>query len=248
MVHLSALPGSPGFGGDFEAVLEQAHWDAQALVNAGFDAIMIENYHDIPFYPDNVPAITVASLSRCLIALRASHPDLPMGINVLRNDALSALSIAHACKAQFIRVNVLTGASVTDQGLIQGRAAELIRTRHAWRAEVSIWADVGVKHASSLGGSDLAQLARDTAYRSYADALIVSGVATGAVASKADLTTIRHAVPDRPLLVGSGVTLDNGDPSAADGFIIGTSIKENAKISEKRARDLMHRVKQSDRS
>ena len=72
----------------------------------------------------------------------------PIGVNVLRNDAIAALSIAHACEANFIRVNVLSGAVVSDQGLIQGRAAELVRLRHAWASPIQILADVGVKHAA----------------------------------------------------------------------------------------------------
>ena len=44
---------------------------------------------------------------------------LPLGINVLRNDAFSALAIAAVTGADFIRVNVLSGVTATDQGLIE---------------------------------------------------------------------------------------------------------------------------------
>ena len=243
MVHLAALPGAPDFKGDMDTVLALAREDAQTLVDAGFNGVMVENYNDVPFFPASVPAVTVAAMSACIIALRSDHPQLPIGVNVLRNDALSALSIAHACGADFIRVNVLTGASVTDQGLIQGRAASLLRTRHAWNSRVAIFADVGVKHAAPLAPIELGQAARDTAYRGRADGLIVSGVATGAATSAADLELVRSAVPDRPLLIGSGVTLDNLDPAAADGFIIGTSIKRGGRVCAQAASALVQRAR-----
>ena len=120
MIHLDALPGAPRFGGDLGQVLENARRDAQALLAGGLDAIMLENYHDTPFFPRQVPSITVATMTRCALAVREVIGALPLGVNVLRNDGTSALSIAEAVGADFIRVNVLTGAAVTDQGLIEG--------------------------------------------------------------------------------------------------------------------------------
>ena len=239
MIHLDPLPGSPGFSGDFQQILANALADASALVDAGFDALMVENYNDVPFYADRVPAVTVASMCRCINAIRIAFPSTPIGVNVLRNDGLSALSIAYSCEAHFIRVNVLSGASVTDQGLIESRAAELLRMRKAWDSKIEILADVGVKHAVPLDLSELGPAARDTAYRGLADALIVSGIATGSPTSELDIETVRRAVPDRPVLVGSGVTLDNFNPSTADGFIIGTAIKEEGRVSNKKARQIV---------
>ena len=57
-----------------------------------------------------------------------------MGINVLRNDAQAAMGIAAASGASFVRVNVLSGAMLTDQGLIEGQAAELLRLRRQLEA------------------------------------------------------------------------------------------------------------------
>ena len=162
MVHLQPLPGAPLYGDDFENVLKHAQQDARVLVTSGFDGLMIENYGDVPFFAERVPAITIAAMARIASHIIAEHPDVKVGINVLRNDAVSALSIAQACDAQFIRVNVLAGTSVTDQGIIQSQAAEVLRMRHAWRSQVAILADVGVKHAAPLGLSDLGQVAQDT--------------------------------------------------------------------------------------
>ena len=67
-----------------------------------------------------------------------------------------------------------------------------------------------------------------------ADGLIVTGKATGASASQDDLELVRNAVPDRPLFVGSGVTVDNAARllNIADGIIVGTSIKHSGRTTE----------------
>ena len=114
MIHLAALPGAPDYNGDFSTVIEQALRDAHTLVHAGFDGLMVENYNDTPFFKDALPPETVAALTRCSLELRNAFPHIPLGVNALRNDALSALSIAHITQADFIRVNVLCGAVVTD--------------------------------------------------------------------------------------------------------------------------------------
>lgn len=230
MVHLDALPGAPEYGGDLEAVARRAAEDAAALAAGGVDAILVENFHDAPFYKDHLPPETIAALTRCALAVRAAAPAVPLGINALRNDGVGALAVAVAVGAAFIRVNVLCGAMVTDQGLIEGCAAELIRRRRALGAAVAILADVGVKHAEPLGGFDLAQVAKDTVLRGRADALVVSGRGTGEPTPRAKIEAVRAAAPGVPVLVGSGATLESVDPAAADGFIVGTALKVGGRV------------------
>jgi membrane complex biogenesis BtpA family protein len=226
MIHLLPLPGSPGFRGSFREVARRAIQDSVVLEKGGTDAAIIENYGDVPFFAERVPPETIAAMTVIARSIR-QRVSLSLGINVLRNDALSALAIALAVGAEFIRVNVLCGAALTDQGLVQGKAAEVLRKRAELDAPVQIWADVMVKHSASLGKYSLGQAAKDTAYRGRADALIVSGSGTGEEASVDDLQIVKTAVPDRPLLVGSGVTNGNVNEFLphVDGFIVGTSLK-----------------------
>lgn len=230
MVHLDPLPGAPDYAGDLETVAQAAAATARTLAAGGVTAIMVENFHDAPFYKDHLPAETVAALTRCALEIRRAAPDVPLGINALRNDGPAALGVAVAVGARFIRVNVLCGAMVTDQGLIEGCAAELIRLRRMLGASVAILADVGVKHAQPLGGFDLAQSAKDTALRGRADALIVSGAGTGAPTPRAKIDSVREAVPGVPLLVGSGATLETVDARAVDGYIVGTALKRDGVV------------------
>ncbi len=226
MVHLGPLPGSPHYHGDFGAVLEAATRDADFLVEAGFDAVIVENFGDSPFFADNVPKITVAAMARVVAAI-SGQIDIPVGVNVLRNDARASLAIAAACGGAFIRVNVLSGTMHTDQGTITGRAAELARMRAASTPHIEVWADVFVKHASPPPGLTIAQSAADTYRRGGADALIVSGTATGAAPDVGQLAEVRAAVPEARLLTGSGASVETIGRilEHADGAIVGTSIK-----------------------
>lgn len=228
MVHLGPLPGSPRYDGRLEETAERGVRDAGSLAHAGFDAVLVENYGDAPFFADDVPKATVAAMTRIVAEVRDSVT-IPVGVNVLRNDALAAVAVAVAAGAAFVRVNVLSGTMFTDQGPIVGRAAEVARLRSSLEADLEVAADIMVKHAVPPAGWSLEQAARDTWERAGADALIVSGSATGAPVNEADLSVVRASAPGAPLLVGSGVTLDSAADllREADGLIVGTAIKHD---------------------
>ncbi len=230
MVHLKALPGSPGFSGNIDAVEAAAIADASTLIAGGVDAILIENFGDVPFQK-TVDAVTIATMTRIVREI-VEMSDVPVGVNVLRNDALSALSIATAASASFIRVNVHIGAMVTDQGLIEGQAAETLRLRESLNSNVAILADVGVKHATPFDEKwSLEQEAKDAWGRGLADALIVSGSGTGAPTNSVDLERVKYAVPDAPLVVGSGVTAETLQGfTNASAWIVGTALKREGHI------------------
>lgn len=247
MLHLRPLPGSPR-GGSVEEALDAARADAEALAGAGVDGLIVENFGDSPFAKDRVPPVTVAAMAVIAREIRREH-NVPLGINVLRNDAEAALSIAHVAAADFIRVNVHVGAVVADQGILEGRARETLLLRRALGASVLVFADIRVKHARPLGGGlgadDLLAEARDAASRGGADALIVSGAATGAAADPEDVRIVSEAIAGTPVLVGSGVTPENVATfwPWADGLIVGTATKENGdpkrRVDPKRAKEIV---------
>ena len=227
MVHLLPLPGSPRFEQSMDHVVEVACSDALALAEAGFPSLLLENYGDAPFYPDSVPPETIAAMTVAAHAVSRAT-GLPLGVNVLRNDPLSALAIASAVRASFIRVNVLTGLMYTDQGPIVGRAAELARQRARLAPEVEVWADVMVKHASPPPGLDADQAAGDTVERGLADALIVTGPGTGLEPDLALAAQILGAIPKGTrIVIGSGADAANLSQltSVADTVIVGSSVK-----------------------
>jgi len=150
VVHLLPLPGSPRWQGNLEQLIEFAVNDADSYERGGANAVCIENFGDVPFTKSSVAPETIAAMAAAGRAIRAKIK-LPLGFNVLRNDARAALALSAACAGNFIRVNVHTGAMLTDQGLIEGDAYETLRYRERVCPGAQILADVHVKHAVTLG-------------------------------------------------------------------------------------------------
>lgn len=228
-IHLQALPGAPLYDGNLPAVYDQALQEAEILKRQGLHGLIIENFRDKPFFPNRVPAETIATLSaiaREIIQL----VDVPVGINVLRNDGESAIAIATAVQAAFVRVNVHMNAIVSEQGIIQGLSHQTLRLRSALQSKVLIFADVGVKHAAPLASRGIGSEAKDAEYRGLADALIVSGELTGVAADLQDVMTVREN-STLPILIGSGATPQNVNQfyDHVDGFIVGSYFKKDSK-------------------
>ena len=232
VVHLKPLPGSPRWRGNLKALVDFAVADARAYQQGGADAVFIENFGDVPFTKAGVAPETIAAMTAAGCAVRAAIR-LPIGFNVLRNDARAALALCSVCGGDFIRVNVHSGAMLTDQGLIEGDAYNTLRYREHLQSKAQIFADVHVKHAVPLGDQTLEDAAHDTAERGLADALIVSGVGTGQAADLEDVEHVRRACPEAKLLLGSGVNPTNVKDYLrfADGVIVGSSLKRNGKLA-----------------
>ena len=249
MLHLLPLPGAPRYAGDRAAIRERLLADADALAGGGVDGLMLENFGDTPFHPGALPAHVIADMTALAGAVRERH-ELPLGINCLRNDALAALAVAHAVGGAFIRVNVLCGARVTDQGVIEGPADRLLRERTRLGATgIRIVADVDVKHSAPLGAPrPLSDEVADLVERGGADAVVVSGSGTGRPTDPDQLDAVRTAAGTAPVLVGSGV--DAASVAAlvgrADGVIVGSALKHGgdarAAVDPERVRELVARI------
>jgi len=227
MVHLPALPGAPGAELSMDEIERRAVNEARTLLDAGFNGCILENFGDTPFHKDHVAPVTVAAMARVVAAVCHAFPDWRVGVNVLRNDARAALSIASVCGARFVRINVHVGATATDQGVVEGQAAETLRLRRALGSAVEIWADVQVKHGQSLAHADIALEAEDAVRRGHADTLVVSGRATGKATDLAELKRVTDLGLGVPVLVGSGAD-ERSAPrylEVADGIIVGTALK-----------------------
>ncbi len=244
VVHLPALPGSPCHQWPMDEIIERALGDARSLKDAGFSAVIVENFGDAPFFRESLEPATISAMALVGDQLRREI-GLPVGVNALRNDAKSALGIAATIGASFVRVNVHTGVMATDQGILEGRAAETLRYRKVLGRRIAILADVHVKHAKPLIEQDIGLAAREVAYRGLADALIVTGDATGSPVDMDELRRVREAVPDRRVFVGSGATAETVSDllSAATGVIVGSSLKQQGDpanpIDADLARDFM---------
>ena len=241
VVHLGPMPGDPlALGQGFADMEKRAHEDAAALIGGGADGFIVENFGSAPFPKgtsgERTPPHQVAAMAILTRKLLREHGPAVVGVNCLRNDVDSALGIAAAAGASFVRVNVHTGAMLTDQGIIQGEAHRTLRYRTSLVTDVQILADVLVKHAAPLAPLDMQEAVREAIQRGLADGVIVTGQATGGPIDSALLKEARGALAhwgDHALLLGSGVTPQNAPDLAplADGAIVGTWLKQNGEVS-----------------
>jgi uncharacterized protein len=231
VVHLLPLPTSARWGGSLGAIIDRAEQEAVALVSGGVDGLIVENFFDAPFPKSRVDPAVVSAMTT-IVSRLMQLVSIPIGINVLRNDSLSAMAIASCTGAAFIRVNVLSGVMATDQGLIEGCAYELLKYRRELGSNVKILADVLVKHAQPLSSSDLTTAVRETIDRGLADAVILSGSVTGSPPSLADLQQAKAAAGSTPIIIGSGADDRNINSlmQYADGAIVSSSLKRQGKI------------------
>lgn len=233
VVHLLPLPTSPRWGGSLKAVIDRAEQEVTALASGGVDGVIVENFFDAPFTKNQVDPAVVSAMT-LIIQRLMNLVTLPIGINVLRNDAHSAMAIATCVRAQFIRVNVLTGVMATDQGLIEGQAHQLLRYRRELGSDVKILADVLVKHARPLGSPNLTTAVCETIERGLADGVILSGWATGSPPPLEDLELASAAAKETPVFIGSGANWENISTlmQAADGVIVSSSLKRRGQIEQ----------------
>lgn len=242
MVHLLALPGSPGFPRlvrelsascpahrhptrhAITAMLDRARKDAETLLENGCDALLVENMHDLPYLRGAVTPETVAAMTLGCEAVAAF--DAPFGVQVLAGANLEALGVALATGATFIRAEAFAYAHVADEGWLDASAGPLLRRRADLGADIAVWADIKKKHSAHAVTADvpLADYAHGAAFCG-ADAVIVTGTTTGAETSLDDVDAARHS--HLPVLVGSGLTEDNiaRYVGRAQGLIVGSSIK-----------------------
>ena len=233
VVHLKALPGSPSYENNLSEIYKSALEDSTALQNGGVDSIIIENFGDIPFTKDSISKLTLAHFTNIAKELSDSL-NIDIGINVLRNDGESALSIADSINANFVRINILSGTMYTDQGIIEGKANKLIKLKNSLSNNIEIYADVFVKHAVPPIGYTIENQTEELLLRAGADKIIITGDGTGKEINFEQLEKLRGIVPKGQLAIGSGVNESNIEnyKNIADILIIGTGFKVDQNIAK----------------
>lgn len=228
VVHLQALPGTPQSKLDIAAITSLAVAEAREYEAAGFHGVMIENTHDRPYLKAAVGPEITAAMAVIGAEIRRAVA-LPLGVQVLAGANTSALAVALACDASFVRVEGYVFAHVADEGLIEASAGALLRYRRAIGADsVRVFADVKKKHSAHAITSDIdiAETAKAAEFF-LVDGVIVTGIATGEPAEPDEVNSVARAV-NVPTIVGSGVTTENlRDYANADALIVGSSIKQD---------------------
>ncbi len=251
MVHVGALPGTPGSSHGIERLVSQAVTEARQIEQAGFDAIIVENMHDAPYvHGDELGPEVVASMTRVAHAVRQSV-GIPVGVQILSGGNTRAIATAQASGCAFIRCENFVFAHVADEGLLaKAEAGGLLRYRRSIGAEsIMVFCDIKKKHASHAitGDVDLAETARAGEFFG-ADGFVVTGISTGQGASLDDVRAVREAT-DLPVIVGSGVTPGSaGDLSEhADALIVGSFIKHGGSwknpVDPRRAAEMVNALR-----
>ncbi|UCH26283.1 MAG: BtpA/SgcQ family protein [Trueperaceae bacterium] len=247
VVHLRALPGSPQYrGNSLEEIYGLAVEEAGRYARGGVHGLIVENHGDIPFSkPEDLGPETAAVMAVAADRIK-QQVDLPIGINVLANGAITALAVAQAGRGRFVRINQWANAYVANEGIIEGPAARAARYRSFLHAhDIKVFADVHVKHGSHAIVADrsITELTRDAEFFD-ADVVIATGQRTGDSTKLDELRTIKKST-QLPVLVGSGVTEENVAEllTLADGVIVASSLKQEGvwwtPVSEDKVRSFM---------
>ena len=250
MVHTNASPGAPHYKGNINDIVNKAVEEAILLENNGFDAILIENMHDRPYLKRKVGPEVVALMTRVAIEIKRKV-NIPLGIQILAGANSDALAVAKVAGLQFIRAEGMVFGHLADEGIMESDAGELLRYRKSIDAEhVAIFSDVQKKHSSHAISQDIDITTWIEATEFFlSDGVIVTGSSTG---KSVDLEQLKVAYTHSklPLWIGSGVSIDNIEAlwQYADGFIVGSSIKEDGvwsnRMSKERLKLLGRKIKE----
>ncbi len=254
MVHVDALPGTPAHSKPIQSIIGTAIEEATKLQNAGVNAILIENMHDVPYLKKNVGSEIVACMTSVAIELRKII-QLPIGIQILAGANKEALAVALASGLDFIRAEGFVFAHVADEGYMESCAGELLRYRKMIGAEhIQIFTDVQKKHSSHAITADISIKEHvETASYFRSDGIIITGSSTGKAALIDDVKTA-YQNTSLPIIIGSGITISNIENywDFADAFIVGSEFKFEGKwensISEEQIKLFMGKVNELRRS
>ncbi|KAI1293723.1 hypothetical protein HDE_06629 [Halotydeus destructor] len=228
MVHARALPGTPNSTHSVQELVDIACSEAQVYKDFEVDGILVENMHDVPYVLNSKPEVT-AVMTRICLEVKKILPEKPVGVQVLACQNKEALAVAMAAGLQFVRVENFVFGHLADEGFVQACAGDLMRyRRHIGCENVHVWTDIKKKHSSHSITADLTlKDFGDGAKNFLSDGLIVTGPST---AQPVDVNDIQLAkqVTDIPIILGSGVTVDNlTQYSDVEAVIVGSHFKED---------------------
>lgn len=231
VVHLPPLPGAPLYDGmSVKDIAGIGKKKAKLLVDNGVDGLIIENFGDKEFLK-TVPPEVVAAMTFAAKEIRDAV-EVPIGMCVLQADLIAALAISKAVDAEFIRAGYYTEVAINDLGFMEGCAGEVLRYRKSLDLDTKIFVDVHVKHSYPLMLRPIEESAEDAVERGLADAITITGRKTGGETDIKDIVRVREALKDVPLIVGSGVSIDNVEQylDYVNAIIIATSFNVDGKV------------------
>jgi membrane complex biogenesis BtpA family protein len=232
MIAVLPLPGSPLYAGDNDRILKQAVLDLEHYQEAGVDALVLENSHDLPYIKPPLPAEAMQLMTQVAREVRKRFQG-PIGLQLLEAANEAALEIACESDLDFLRMEGYVFAHIGGAGLIEGCAGKLLRRRKVLKCEhIRLFCDVKKKHCSHALTADL-DITDEVKQAEFflTDGVIVTGART---TEPPEISVLRRVkkVAHTPVLIGSGMDPDNIAKffSLADGFIVGSTFREKGRF------------------
>jgi len=236
MIHLPPLLSIRGFSG-MEDAIAKALADLAALQKAGFDAVLVENDNDKP-HTEFANSAQVASFT-AIAAEVCKKATIPVGVQMMLNDWKASFEIAKVVGAAFTRLDVFVDHITCEWCEINPNPAKIMAYKNKIYPQLLLLADIQVKYKTMVKPRPLTASAK-LAIQHGADALVITGAATGVETPIEKLQEVREKYPQFPLIIGAGVGISNAKEqlAVANGAIVGTSIKTRGKIDAKKAKTL----------
>ncbi|XP_005089900.1 uncharacterized protein F13E9.13, mitochondrial [Aplysia californica] len=245
----SDFQGSPRSSHSVQEIVDIACKEALLYRNAGVEGLIVENMHDVPYlHTSQVGPEVTSVMSVVCHEVKRIFSHAPVGVQVLAGANTQAMAVAKAAGLQFIRAEGFVFSHVADEGLMNACAGEVMRYRKSIGADdVAVYTDIKKKHCAHSITSDVDIVSIAQAAEFFiSDGVVVTGGSTGQAASVAEVKAVLGGV-NIPVLVGSGVTIDNFHQyRQAHAVIVGSHFKrmgnwENP-IDEARLQAFMEKV------
>lgn len=232
-----------------ERSLAEINEDLSIIEEMGFDSCLLENEKDAPYLQEASPE-NIASLAIYTREV-TSKANIPVGFNFLLNDPLTSLTVAKAAGAQYIRSDYFCDEMIreSDQRIMKVNPQAIIQHRKELQAEdISLLADVQVKHAKLLRPRPLEESILDT-FEKGAEGAIISGQWTGKPPTVEELILAKKTAEqfsekhqrEAKVYIGSGLNADNAKTllPLVDGAIVGTAILTDGRIDKRKSELLL---------
>jgi predicted TIM-barrel enzyme len=225
--------------------------EAALYLDHGFQALMLENVAAPYFVRGGQPPVVYWLMLAMAERLRAAHPGVPLGLQILAFSDDWAMDIACRHRLDFIRSESALFEGLRPEGRTpnRGNLARLYMDRQRLLSalgdgsgEPRVFVDVHKKHTLFEGALDsLAPWLENILFQKL-EGVIVTGSETGGPVAEEDLRLARRAVEQvraataaavgqpwhTTLLAGSGVCVANAAlyRSHVDAVIVGSTVKE----------------------
>lgn len=244
MVHLLPLPGNAAYEGNKEEIEARAIADAHTLIENGVDAIALENFSDWPQYSTEIPLEAYSVMLNIATKIKA-FCTVPFGVNIEMNAFEQEWAMAYAVDADFIRLEAFVDNRAGSFGYIEACSTPLAKIMKDYPAKTLLFADVHTAETYGVPNVAINEAAQN-AIGHDAHAVIVTENDDNKRITVENVKSMREAIGDFPIIVGSGVKPNNVLEylEYADAAIVGRGFKKDGKVDAALVKEFMQIVRE----